>query len=365
MRRHPLLLGALAVVVVTGVVVVAGAFSVPSQAASVNGVALSQSTLDAQLATIADDAAFSCYLEASVVVRSGDLANLPSIGGAAAGTFSTSFVDFWLSQQVDDLLIEGLAARQHLAIDQRALRAGRADLTRSIDAVLGDAAASSGQGVLCAPSGAAVVATLPSSVLSTLVRAQAAADLVLSHAAGYGLGRGQLARYFVRHEAQFRTICLSAIQVPTEAAAVAVRTAIESGEPFAAAARADSTDPTSAAAGGALGCYGADDGAYPTVAADVKGLAVGQVSQPVANNGSYLLLLVTGVQPASFDAVVPAVRQAVLSAGSARASTELRLFTEHASVSIDPRYGHWSSKSGIGIAPPATPRSADLLDPGM
>ncbi len=365
MRRHPLVLGALAVVLAAGAVVAAGSFSVPSQAATVNGVSISRATLDAQLEAIADDAAFSCYLAASVAVRSGGLATLPSISGSATSTFDTAFVDFWLSQQVDDLLIEGLAARQHLAIDTGALDAGRADLTSSINAVLGDAAASSGQGALCAPSGAAVVSTLPPSMVATLVRAQAAADLVLSHAAGYGLGPSELARYFVGHQAQFQTICLSAIQVATQATASAVRAAIEAGEPFAAAATADSTDPTSAAAGGALGCYQADDGAYPTVAADVKGLAVGQVSQPVANNGSYLLLLVTGVKPASFDSVIPAVREAVLSMGSAKASAELRAFTERASVVVDPRYGRWSSRSGVGIAPPATPRPADLLDPGV
>jgi hypothetical protein len=95
----------------------------------------------------------------------------------------------------------------------------------------------------------------------------------------------------------------------------------------------------------------------------VAGLAVGQLSQPVANNGSYLLLQVTSYLPAAFDAIVPAVRQAVLQAGSKPAGKELSALTRRASVSVDPRYGGWSGTGGIGIRPPALPRPADLLNP--
>lgn len=365
MRRHPLVLGALAVVACVAGVVAAGAFSVPAPAATVNGVAISRGTLDSELSTIATDQAFACYLDASVAVRSGDLASLPSISGSAQGTFDTSFVDFWLSQQIDNLLVERLAADQHLALGATALAAGRADLEGSIDAVLGQAAAASGsQTAVCAPSGAAVVATLPAAMADELVRAQAAGDLVLAHAAGYGLSTADLLRYFLAHPSKFETICLSGIQVASQSTATSVRAAIEAGEPFATAAKADSTDSTSAPNGGALGCYSANEGAYATVAHDVAGLAVGQVSQPVSNNGSYLLLEVTSDLPAAFDAVTPAVRQAILAAGSTKASKELSSLTKHAQVSVDPRYGGWSGVGGIGIHPPAVPRSADLLDPG-
>jgi hypothetical protein len=361
-KRHLLLPGALAVLVVVGGAVAAGAFSIPSNAVTVDGVSISRATVNSDLATIQQNAAFGCYLDASVAVRSGNTAGLPSINGTGrSGTYSTAYVDFWLSELVNNVLIERLAARQHLVLDATAVSAGHADLVNSISSTLSSAAAASGQSAVCAPSGQALVATLPSGFVAELTRSQAAGDLVLAHAAGYGLDEADLSRYFVAHQGQFDTICLSAIQTATQASAADARSAIEGGQSFAAAASADSTDTTSAANGGALGCFSANEGAYATVAADVQGLGVGEVSQPISNNGSYLILEVTSDTPAAFDAVVPAVRQAVLNAGSTKGASELAKETKQAAVSIDPRYGHWAGGSGIGVVPPASPPAADLL----
>ncbi len=363
--RHPLLSAALAVVIVVGAIVVAGSLSVPANAVTVDGTSVSQATLNQDLATIKQNAAFGCYLDASVEVRSSGEASVPTLTGqASSGSYSTAFVDFWLSQVINNLLIEHLAAAQHLALDATAFAAGRADLAGSIGATLSEAAAASGQSAVCAASGQAIVSTLPPALVDTLVRAQAAGDLVLAHAAGYGLGTAQLERYFTAHPTSFQTICLSAIEVASETTATTLRQAIEAGEPFATAAIANSTDTTSAPNGGALGCYSANEGAYPTVAADVNGLAVGEISQPVADNTSYLLLEVTSYEPAAFSAVQTAVRQAILSAGSAKASKELATLTKTAQVSVDQRYGRWAGASGIGIEAPKTPVAADLLKPG-
>jgi hypothetical protein len=363
-RRHPLLSGALAALIVAGAVVAAGAFSVPATAVTVDGTSISRATVDADLATIAQNEGFGCYLDASIAVRSESSASLPSIGGSGvSGTYDTSFVDFWLGQLVNNLLIETLAVRQHLPINATALAAGRDDFVDSITSTLEDAAAATGQSAVCAASGQAIVSTLPSGFVAGLERSQAAGDLVLAHAAGYGLGTAQLLRYFNAHQTQFRTICLSAIETATEATATTVRASIEAGQSFAAAAMANSTDATSAGQGGALGCYSANENAYPTVSADVKGLAVGTVSQPVSNNGAYVLLEVTSYQPAAYDAVVAAVRGAVLDAGATKAAKELSALTKSASVDLDPRYGKWSGVSGIGIEPPQSPAAANLLNP--
>jgi len=351
-------------VVAVAAVVLAGAFSVPATAVSVDGSSISRASLNGDLAAIEDNPAFSCYLDASVALRSGSSASLPPVGGqGSSGTYNTSFVDFWLSQEINNLLIEHLAETEHLALDATALTAGRADLVGAVSSTLEEVAASTGQSAICAPSGEAVVGSLPGSMQNELVRAQAAGDLILAHAAGYGLAAGDLARYFADHAHRFDTVCLSAIQTASEQGAVLARAAVEAGESFASVAKSVSTDSQSAANGGALGCFSATEGAYATVAEDVKGLAVGQVSQPIANNGSYLLLEVTSYVPATFSAVVPAVRQAVLEAGSTRASEELATLTRHAQVTLDPRYGQWSGVEGVGIAPPAVPPAADLLSP--
>jgi len=362
-RRPPLLVGAVAAVAAVAAVVVAGAFSVPANALTVDGVSISRATLNRDLAVIQQNQAFGCYLDASVAVRSANQAALPTMTRNGGATYDTRYVDFWLSQQINNLLVEHLAASEHLSFDATALAAGRSDLLGNISSTLAEAAAATGQSAVCAPSGAAIVSTLPSAMVDELVRAQAAGDLVLSHAAGYGLGTTDLARFFSSHQSAFQTICLSGIQTTDQATANTVRSAIVAGEPFATAAQADSTDTQSAANGGALGCFSANEGAYDTVAADVKGLAVGQLSQPLANNGSYLLLVVTSEQPAAFDAVIPAVRQAILADGSAKATKQLSGLTKTARVSIDPRYGRWSGASGIGIQSPLTPPKTDLLEP--
>jgi hypothetical protein len=347
-----------------GGVVAAGAFAVPATAISVNGVSISRDALDQDLATIENNPGFNCYLDADVAVRSDGQTALPSIDGSGrSGTYSTSFVDFWLSEVVNNLLIQDLAAREHLNLDATALSDGRADLVSSITSTLDEAAASSGQNAVCAASGQALVASLPAGFVDSLARSQAAGDVVLAHAAGFGLTTAQLNQYFVAHESQFKTICVSVIQVATEATATTVRAAIEGGESFAAAAKANSTDTTSAPEGGALGCFSANEGAYPTVSTDVSGLAVGTVSQPVANQSTYLLLEPTSYEPAVFGAVVTAVRDAVLGAGSAKASRQLTAFTKTADVSLDPRYGKWSPAVGVGIVPPESPAPANLLAP--
>jgi len=72
---------------------------------------------------------------------------------------------------------------------------------------------------------------------------------------------------------------------------------------------------------------------------------------------------VTSYQPAAYDAVVAAVRGAVLDAGATKAAKELSALTKSASVDLDPRYGKWSGVSGIGIEPPQSPAAANLLNP--
>jgi parvulin-like peptidyl-prolyl isomerase len=363
-RRNPLLFGAVGVLVIVGAVVAAGAVTVPANAVTVDGVSISRATLNQDLSAIQQNAAFNCYLDASVAVRSNGAAQVPAIGGpGSSSAYNTAFVDFWLGQQINNLLIEHVATAEHLDIGAQALAAGRTDLSGSITETLSEAAAASGQSAVCAPNGASIVKTLPVGLRDELTRAQAAGDLVLAHAAGYGLSQSDLARYFASHPTQFQTICLSGIQVASQSTAASVRAQIEAGESFAAAAQANSQDTASAPNGGALGCYSANEGAYATVAQDTKGLAVGAVSQPVSNNGSYLLLEVTSVTPAAFEAIPTAVRQAVLGAGAARASKLLNAATKAASVDVDPRYGRWSPASGIGVRAPATPVDADLLKP--
>lgn len=358
MRRALLFLAVLAAVVAVA------AFDVPSDAATVNGVGISRSTLNSDLAVIAATPTYQCYLAAGLALSSQNLARLPAIEGAGVGkTVTTRFADYWLSALVNNELIEQLVVERHLHVTTADLAAGKTDLVNSISTTLTEVAQASGQTGVCAADGSAVLSAVPPDFANRLVRTQAAGDVVLAAAAGYGLGSAQLASFYASHRSDFDTICLSAIETATQAAAASARAEIVGGTPFAEVALASSTDATSAAQGGAIGCFAPTDPAYANVAQDIVGLGVGKVSQPKVDQGAYILLEITSRQPTSFGAAGVAVRQAVLAAGAKAANGELKRITKRAAVTIDPRYGRWGGTSTIAVEPPLSPPTSDLLSP--
>jgi hypothetical protein len=355
---------ALLFLVVLAAVVAVAAFDVPSDAATVNGVGISRATLNSDLGVIEATPTYQCYLAASEALQSQNLGMLPAIeGGGIAKTVNTRFADFWLNQLVNNELIAQLAARRHLPVTTADLAAGKTDLVNSISATLTAVAQASGQTGVCAPDGTSILDAVPSAFAARLVASQAAGDVVLAAAAGYGLGPAQLASFYFRHTSEFDTVCLSAIETASEAAATSARAEIEAGTPFAQVAQATSTDATSSADGGAIGCFAPTDPAYGSVTQDTTGLAVGAISQPKDDAGNYVLLEITSRRPTSFAAAGDSVRQAVLAAGASAADRELKAMTKHAHVTIDPRYGSWGGGTTISVVPPASPPSSVLLNP--
>lgn len=346
-------------------VVAVAAFDVPSNAATVNGVGISRATLNSDLGVISATPTYQCYLAASLALRSQNLASLPAVGGSGLGqTVTTRFADLWLSTLVNNQLIEQLAAARHLRVNAAALAAGRADLVNSISGTLTAVAQAAGQPAVCAPDGSAVLRSLPADFADRLARAQAVGDVILADAAGYGLGAAQLSSFYAAHRSDFDVICLSAIATATLASANALRAEVEGGASFALVASANSTDAASAAQGGAIGCFAPTDSAYGSVTRDVAGLAVGGVSAPQSNAGSYVLLQVTARSPTSFRAAGDSVRQAVLVAGATAAGRELQRSTKRAAVAIDPRYGNWVGGTTISIRPPVNPPATSLITAG-
>jgi parvulin-like peptidyl-prolyl isomerase len=327
-------------------------------------VGISRATLNSDLGVIQSTPTYECYLAASLALQSQDLATLPALEGAGgAKTVNTRFADFWLSQLVNNELIEQLAAKRHLAVTAEDLAAGKTDLVNSISATLTEVAEASGSSGVCAPDGTSVLDAVPAKFAQRLVASQAAGDVVLAAAAGYGLGPAQLAAFYAGHRSDFDTVCLSAIETSSEAAAATARAQIEGGLPFALVAETTSTDTTSAADGGAIGCFAPTDPSYGSVSQDIAGLAVGVVSQPKDDSGNYILLEITSRRPTSFAKAGDAVRQAVLAAGAKAADAELKAMTKDAHVTIDPRYGTWGRGAAITVVPPVSPPATALLKP--
>ncbi|MGH9304684.1 MAG: peptidylprolyl isomerase, partial [Acidimicrobiales bacterium] len=111
-------------------------------------------------------------------------------------------------------------------------------------------------------------------------------------------------------------------------------------------------DPSSAAAGGSIGCVLGSQLVAPLPAV-VAALTPGTVSQPVKYQTSWLLLLVTSRQTESAAGIV-----GELFSGSHKAfNTVLTNALKRAQVTVSPNYGRWSlaAKSFGEVTPPTGP----------
>jgi hypothetical protein len=347
--------------------IAAAALLVPGSAATVDSTGISQSTLDAQLSAIGASADYQCYLEARLTLQTGGqttgslqvygAGTSSSPGSPGSGTYSTPFVDYWLTQMVNDQFLESLAARQHLVATPTVMALARVGLASTITATLQQVAGTQYQH--CLADGTQVLASMPRSFVDAQVRAQAAGDLLEAHAAGASLSTGWLASYFDAHRHQFDTLCLSVISAPSSAAADQLRAQIVGGTPFAQVAASNGEQ-----AGGSDGCIGATSPGYASVRSAVGNLAVGQVSAPIQTSSSgYAIVEVTKATPTTFAVARPAVLSAVLAAGEPKASGELAAAIHSAQVTIDPRYGRWHPGPTVSISGPPVPPASSVLSP--
>lgn len=359
-RRVRRLLVPLVLLVVVAAVVV-GAFTIPSTAATVNGATITSNQLAEDLSDISASPTYQCYLNANILVRTGG-GQLPSVEGVGgAGTGNTGFVDYWLGQLVSNRLIEQLVAARHLSLTTADLAVGRADLLESINATLATAANDEGQEVACAPSAQDVLDSMPASFIGAQVRAQAAGDVLLAAAAGYDLSTESVDRYFNAHASDFDTLCVTAVETSDESTATQLQSEVQAGTPLADLAKTSTSDASAAESA----CIGASSLSYATISADLDGVAVGGVTQPLPNqSGDYLLFQLTKRTPATFSKVQGAVREALLASGDQKASAELASATNRARVTIDPRYGRWVPGSSITIDPPTSPPANTILSSG-
>jgi hypothetical protein len=355
----------LVLILAVAAVVAVAAFTVPSNAASVNGTSISQQTLNRNLSAIAQSDGFQCYLYASQTL-SGEAGagTFPVEGvGVPAGTtnpstFNASFVRYWLSELLNDQLVTQVVAAEHLTVTPADRAIGQVSLTRQIDAVIQSAASA---GVSCPSTGAAILASLPATFREQLVQVAATQDVLLSHAAGYGLGTAGLTRYYTRHQTDFTKLCFSYVPFTSAAAASAARAKVAAG-----------TSQTKGVAAGTplakvgtvtpIGC-GIRVDATAELPSGVASLPLGQVSQPVTlGNGQVGLFMLTSMTTPMFVTVRATVETEVLNAGEKRSTATLRAAARRADVTADPRYGR-AAPGAVALLPPASPPPAFVLNP--
>lgn len=342
----------------------AASLTVAGDAATVNGTTITRSDVDGDLAAIAGSPPFQCYLDAQVTLTSQGAAQLPPLAGAGPvradgrpGTYNSSYVGFWMRRLVNDALVQQLAAAHHVTVDRADMAAAKGELAASIDGTFATLS-QAGLPTACSqvPSSAEVLASLPAPFVQDQVRSLALIDGLSASAAGYRLTPSGLQSYFASHRSSFDTLCVDAFTVATQASAKQIRSLIQGGLPFAAAAPAGTLQSA---------CVTPSDANYGALAAVVGSLQVGQVSQPVpSQTGSYYLFQLTNRTATSLAVTSPVLREAVVAAGAQRAGAMLTAAARRASVTIDPRYGRWTSSSAArGVFPPSSPPASSLLAP--
>jgi hypothetical protein len=139
-----------------------------------------------------------------------------------------------------------------------------------------------------------------------------------------------------------------------EATARAAAAEIATGADFAQVATRVSTDGTTKAQGGAMGCL---DGQQvdPAVTATANTTALGTVSAPFSTAQGWQIVKVDDVgKVLAYDKVKPEVRRTLRYGEAGR--TALGRAMARARVEVDPRFGRWVVKDGVGRVEP--PRSA-------
>jgi hypothetical protein len=338
----------------------AAAFVVPSNAASVNGVSISQQQLNSDLNAIAGSSGYQCYLNAEEAVATGGQTALPSIVGAkqvgdgtSQQTVSTGFAAYYLDTAIGHQLVFEVAAARHLQVTPQELAEARTQLKSQINGILQEV---TGSQYACTQTKASeVLGTMPGSFVEKTVKFNATASVLEEQAAGVGSTTADLERYFDNHAAEFDTACFTVAEYTSQADAQAGAATVAAGTPFATVAAGTN-------GGGPKGCDSLYGVAAGLPGSGLESLALNTVSSPISDNGSYLLIEITQRTPTSFAKARTEVESAVQNAGATKAGTIISDAQKAANISVDGRFGQWSATR---VLPPAAPATTDLLNPSV
>ncbi len=350
----------------------AAAFSVPTNAAVVNGDSISQQTLNSDVSAIAGSPFYQCYLNSETYLTSGGSQQLPPVAGAGQGenagdrpTANSAFVASYLDTEIGHQIVLQVADARHVAVTPAQLAAARTTLTEQISSVMSEILQTSvaqnpryscsvtGQPV----TGQEVLATMPSSFVEADVQFDATVGALEEDLAGIGSSPPALAGYFARHHAQFDTGCFDAAEFSSESAAQTAAAAAAFGTPFSQAASGATNSGTIPC--NTLTSVAAELGVHVS---ELDGLSVGGVSAPISLNGNYVLVQLTKRTPTPYAEAAPAVAQAVQQAGSSGTERALTAAERRSAVSVDPRYGVWVPVQA-SVLTPFTPATSDVLNP--
>jgi hypothetical protein len=356
----------------------AAALSVPTNAAVVNGTAISQQTLNSDVDAIAGSTYYQCYLNSQEYLSSQGQEALPPVTGAGKGqdagdhpTATTAFVASYLDTVIGHQLIIELADQRHVTLTSAQLADARSSLTLQISSVMSEILQTPegenpryGCTVTGRPiTGEQVLQSMPASFVDDQVQFVATATALQEDLAGIGSSDADLQRYYEAHRAEFDTGCFDAAEFSSEDAAKTAAATVDAGTTLSQAAG-------SATEQGTIPCGVLSDiaGQLQTSVSNLSQVPVGKASAPIdlgaSSDGSevYLVVVPTKRSATPFDAAKSAVSTAAQAAGTKATETVLTAAERRASVSVDPRYGTWVPVTA-SVFVPFTPEHTDVLNP--
>lgn len=364
----------IALLLVLGGVVAYAAFAVPTNAAVVNGSAISQASLNSDVHAIAGSAEYQCYLDSNAYLSSQGSQTLPPVPGAGKGqnegdnpTANSAFVAQYLDTLIGNDLLLQVAAKHDVTVTPTQLTDARASFESHISTVMRDVAQTAqGQnpqytcGATNPLTGEDVLATMPASFVDDEVQFVATASALQEELAGVGASESDLMRYYDKHSAEFDTACFNAAEYTDESSAKDVQVAVDFGTPFAQAT-------SSAAQSGSFQCAPLDVLANQ-LGVDVstlEGVTLNKASAPIQESGNgntvYLVLELTKRTPTPFATAKQYVSQAVQSLGTHATSVAINAAQRRASVTVNPQYGKWVAGTA-SVFTPFTPGKSDVLN---
>ncbi|HEX9547942.1 MAG TPA: peptidylprolyl isomerase [Acidimicrobiales bacterium] len=320
---------------------------VRAYAVKVNGIVISRSSLDAELADIAHNTTYR-----QIIDQQHDQQGGPGpVEGTAKGTYTQSFTSYVLTQRVEYQLVhDELVRRRHLPSPSDVDRARPTVIRRFTQSTPGD-----------------VFQAFPAAYQRTLIERQAEVTALVMT-----FSDADVHSYYTSHSGDFATeLCVRHILITgkdakgnidfaaSKARALQIKGQLDAGADFAALAKSVSADTQSAVNGGKLpgnapdGCLGSQDASQlvQPFAQAIATLPVNQVSDPVQTQFGYHLIEVTDRKLSDFNSRV---------AQSARQSMLLTLLQQRlagASIKVNPEFGSFD-KSRAAIVPPAAPATS-------
>jgi hypothetical protein len=328
-----------------------------SSGVSANHQGVSGYTLNAELSAISDNANLECY------ISSLDPASYTA--GAGSDSVKSRAAAIWAN-----LRVEGLAINQYVTTTLK-YRPNAAELAAAKTSLEDEMTEEAANGTTkCLGTSAEAVAAMPAEMRTSEIQDQASSlYLVKKLNETVPLTEASMKKYYKSHVTDYDTLCVS-IALVTPDDVPAFETAQAAGASVATLVKKYSQDPTSAAKGGAYGCYSPSSQYYTSVRADVAGAtfdAFPATPQYTDQSGvEYALFVaVTKESRTSYTEAASTVLSDLQNLNAEDADNVKNTLLEHAAVYVDPSFGQWGlNTTGPEVFAPTVPSKTNVSGAG-